>query len=54
MPVKQAKRGNQAVDRLAYCSPALTKIPEISHRFDSQLLATSFENLELTKFAQDS
>jgi hypothetical protein len=54
MPVKEAKRGNQAVDRLAYGSPPLTKIPEISRRFDSQLLATSFENLELTKFAQDS
>ena len=54
MPVKEAKRGNQAVDRLAYGSSPLTKISEISRRFDSQLLATSFENLELTKFAQDS
>src|SRR3984893_2523043 len=54
MPVKEAKCGNQAVDRLAYGSSPLTKICEISHRFDSQLLATSFENLELTKFAQDS
>src|SRR6202030_4335441 len=54
MPVKEAKCGNKAIDRLAYGWPPLTKTPEISRRFDSQLLATSFENLELTKFAQDS
>jgi len=35
------------------CAPP-AETPEISRRFDSQLLATSFENLELTKFPQDS
>src|ERR1017187_2966105 len=54
MSVKEAKRRNQTVDRLADGASPLTEIPEMSRRFDSQLLATSLKYLELTKFAQDS
>jgi len=54
MSVTEAKRGNQTIDRLADGASSPAEIPEISRRFDSQLLATSFENLEFTKFAQDS
>jgi hypothetical protein len=54
MPVKEAKRGNQTVDRLADGAPPPAEVPEISGSFDGQLLAASFENLELTKFAQHS
>src|ERR1700730_3207580 len=54
MSVTEAKRGNQTVDRLADGAPPPAETPEISPRFDSQLLATSFEYLELTKFAEDS
>src|SRR6476660_206402 len=54
MSVTEAKRGNQTVDRLAHGAPPTAETPEISRRFDSQPLATSFENLELTKFAQDA
>jgi hypothetical protein len=54
MPVTEAKRGNQTVDRLADGTSPPAEVPEISGGFDAQLLATSFENLELTKFAQHS
>src|ERR1700693_1096054 len=54
MPVTEAKRGNQTVDRLADGASPSAELPKISGGFDGQLLATSFENLELTKFAQHS
>jgi len=54
MPVTEAKRGNQTVDRLADSASPPAELPKISGGFDGQLLATSFENLELTKFAQHS
>ncbi|HXN27534.1 MAG TPA: hypothetical protein VN902_10450 [Candidatus Acidoferrales bacterium] len=54
MPVTEAKRSNQTVDRLANGASAPAEVPEISGGFDGQFLATSFENLELTKFAQHS
>lgn len=54
MSVTKAKRGNQTVDRLADGTSPPAEVPEISGGFDGQLLATGFEYLELTKFAQHS
>lgn len=54
MPVTEAKRGNQTGNRLADGASLPAEVPEISGGFDGQLLATSFENLELAKFAQHS
>jgi hypothetical protein len=54
MPMTEAKRGNQTVDCLADGTSAPAEAPEISGGFDGQLLATGFENLELTQFAQHS
>ena len=52
--MSKAECGNQTVDRFADRVTLLTKTPEISCRRDSQFLAASFKELELTKFAQDS
>jgi hypothetical protein len=54
MPVTQAKRCNQAVDRLADGASPPAELPKISGGFDGQVLATRFEYLEPTKFAQHS
>jgi hypothetical protein len=54
MPVTEAKRGNQTVDRLANGASPPAEVSEISGGLDGQLLTTSFEDLELTKFAEHS
>jgi len=54
MPMPKAECGNQTVDRIADCTPSPAKISEISCGCDSQLLAASFKELELAKFAEDA